>query len=154
VSTNLSETSTTISIYSRTNNTKATHDIGARNFGYTNALGILANYNSTTYNAWGDYLSSTSGVNTAAYFIQTKNSTTAKLFRNTTNILTATRTLLALPTTNVIVGAAQDATPGTYSAFSDRQYAFASIGDGLTDTQASNLYTAVQAFQTTLSRNV
>jgi hypothetical protein len=33
-------------------------------------------------------------------------------------------------------------------------YAFASIGDGLTDTQASNLYTAVQAFQTTLSRNV
>ena len=32
--------------------------------------------------------------------------------------------------------------------------AFASIGDGLTDTQASNFYTAVQAFQTTLSRNV
>jgi hypothetical protein len=154
VSTNLSETSTTLSIYSRTNNTKATHDIGARNFGYTNALGILANFNSTTYNVWADFLSSTSGVNTAAYFIQTKNSTTAKLFRNTTNILTATRTLLALPTTNVIIGAAQDATPGTYVAFSDRQYAFASIGDGLTDTQASNLYTAVQAFQTTLSRQV
>jgi hypothetical protein len=154
VSTNLSETSTTISIYSRTNNTKATHDIGARNFGYTNALGILANFNSTTYNVWADFLSSTSGVNTAAYFIQTKNSTTAKLFRNTTNILTATKTLLALPTTNIIVGAAQDATPGTYVAFSDRQYAFASIGDGLTDTQASNFYTAVQAFQTTLSRNV
>ena len=34
------------------------------------------------------------------------------------------------------------------------QCAFASIGDGLTDTQASNLYTAVQTFQTTLSRQV
>jgi hypothetical protein len=38
--------------------------------------------------------------------------------------------------------------------FSTRQCAFSSIGDGLTDTQASNFYTAVQAFQTTLSRNV
>jgi hypothetical protein len=32
--------------------------------------------------------------------------------------------------------------------------AFASIGDGFTDTEASNFYTAVQAFQTTLSRQV
>ena len=31
---------------------------------------------------------------------------------------------------------------------------FASIGDGLTDTEASNMYTAVQAFQVSLSRNV
>jgi hypothetical protein len=32
--------------------------------------------------------------------------------------------------------------------------AFASIGDGLTDTEATNLYTAVQRFQTTLGRQV
>ena len=38
--------------------------------------------------------------------------------------------------------------------FSSKECAFASIGDGLTDTQASNFYTAVQAFQTTLSRQV
>jgi len=38
--------------------------------------------------------------------------------------------------------------------FSILQCAFASIGDGLTDTQASNFYTAVQTFQTTLSRQV
>lgn len=34
------------------------------------------------------------------------------------------------------------------------QCAFASIGDGLSDTEAANFYTAVQAYQTTLSRNV
>jgi hypothetical protein len=34
------------------------------------------------------------------------------------------------------------------------QCAFASIGNGLTSTQALNLYTSVQAFQTTLSRQV
>ena len=38
--------------------------------------------------------------------------------------------------------------------FSSKQCAFASIGDGLTDTEAANFYTAVQAYQTTLSRNV
>ena len=44
---------------------------------------------------------------------------------------------------------------GSYSSSpGKRNYAFASIGDGLTDTEASDLYDAVQAFQTTLSRNV
>jgi hypothetical protein len=37
---------------------------------------------------------------------------------------------------------------------SNKESAFASIGDGLTDTEAANFYTAVQAYQTTLSRNV
>jgi hypothetical protein len=40
------------------------------------------------------------------------------------------------------------------ASYSNAQCAFASIGDGLTDTQASNFYTSVQTFQTTLSRNV
>ena len=38
--------------------------------------------------------------------------------------------------------------------YSGRQIAFASIGTGLTDTEGANMYTAVQAFQTTLSRQV
>jgi hypothetical protein len=37
---------------------------------------------------------------------------------------------------------------------SKNENAFASIGDGLDATEASNFYTAVQAFQTTLFRNV
>jgi S-DNA-T family DNA segregation ATPase FtsK/SpoIIIE len=43
---------------------------------------------------------------------------------------------------------------GTAAQFSNYENAFASIGDGLTDTEASNFYTAVQAFQTTLGRQV
>jgi hypothetical protein len=38
--------------------------------------------------------------------------------------------------------------------WSTKECAFASIGDGLTDTEAANFYTAVQAFQTTLGRQV
>lgn len=43
---------------------------------------------------------------------------------------------------------------GTVSQFSDFQCAFSSIGDGLTDAEAANFYTAVQAYNTTLSRNI
>lgn len=43
---------------------------------------------------------------------------------------------------------------GAKVAYSSKECAFASFGDGLTDTEAANYYTAVQTFQTTLSRNV
>ena len=56
------------------------------------------------------------------------------------------------PNRNFYIGAINyDGTSGT---FTDRECAFASIGDGLTDTEAANLYTAVQAYQTTLNRQV
>ncbi len=41
-----------------------------------------------------------------------------------------------------------------YSDFSTNNYAFAHIGDGLTDTEAIDFHTAVQAYQTTLGRAV
>jgi hypothetical protein len=40
------------------------------------------------------------------------------------------------------------------ASFTNSQCAYASIGNGLTSTQMSDLYTAVQAFQTTLGRQV
>jgi len=43
---------------------------------------------------------------------------------------------------------------GSPLQFINQEIAFSSLGDGLTDTQASDFYTAVQAFQTTLARNV
>jgi hypothetical protein len=39
-------------------------------------------------------------------------------------------------------------------AFDNKECAFASIGDGLTDAEASSLYTIVQKYQTTLGRQV
>jgi hypothetical protein len=43
---------------------------------------------------------------------------------------------------------------GVRSRFATNPIRFAHFGDGLTDTQASNFYTCVQTFQTTLARNV
>jgi hypothetical protein len=54
--------------------------------------------------------------------------------------------------TNKIVLAANN--NGVILEYDNKQSAFASIGDGLTDTEATALYNAVQTFQTSLSRQV
>jgi hypothetical protein len=72
--------------------------------------------------------------------------------RNTAVAKTTTQPQTSLPNSNVYAGAINDR--GTPIQFTTRQIAFAHIGDGLTNTQFNNFYTAVQAFQTTLSRQV
>ena len=79
------------------------------------------------------------------------NSTSNKLY--TIGVLRDTKTALNtsnLPSNNYWLGAVNIS--GGF--FTSQQCAFASLGDGLTDTQASNFYTSVQTFQTTLSRQV
>jgi len=56
-----------------------------------------------------------------------------------------------LPTTPIYIGCYDQA--GAYE-FSSKEVAWSSIGSGLTDTDAGNLYTLVQAFQTSLSRQM
>lgn len=53
----------------------------------------------------------------------------------------------------IVIGA-NNSTGFNIIQYSSRETAFASIGDGLTDTEASNFYTAVQSFNTTLNRQV
>ena len=55
---------------------------------------------------------------------------------------------------NIYIGAYNAYLNGTPAQYSNHQQALTSIGNGLTDTEAANYYTAVQAFQTTLGRNV
>jgi len=61
-----------------------------------------------------------------------------------------------IPTTrtnkNVYLGAMNNNIAPLY--FDNKQTAFAHIAEGLTDTEAANLYTRVQAYQTALSRQV
>lgn len=53
----------------------------------------------------------------------------------------------------IVIGAL-NATGFNITQYSPRESAFASIGDGLTDAEASNFYTAVQAYQTSLNRQI
>jgi hypothetical protein len=58
-----------------------------------------------------------------------------------------------LPNYNMYIGAINTQLSGAYG-YVKNDFRFSHIGDGLTDTEAANLYTAVQAYQTSLSRQV
>jgi hypothetical protein len=83
-----------------------------------------------------------SRVNTSQYIVA-QNGTTI-----TRNIAES-----GLPIINVYLGARNNSSIGV-SNFSYRELAFAHIGYGLTTTQCTQLYNRIQAFQTTLNRQV
>jgi hypothetical protein len=140
------------SVYLRTNIGAVQIDIGAE----TGTFGtfLFPSLNGQTYARLGNtYADLTSITDTRAFFqVIRLSSTNTKYFVNNVKKEDSAVNLTAYPTQNILLGAL--GSNGNVALYSTRQNAFASIGDGLTDTQASNFYTAVQAFQTTLSRNV
>jgi len=78
-----------------------------------------------------------------------------KLHFNGTLLATTTNTSpTTLPSNSIYIGSGRNSSTGNAADFSPHECAFSSIGDELTDIQASNFYTAVQRFQTTLGRQV
>jgi hypothetical protein len=98
-----------------------------------------------------------SGVQGNGFYVVARNANNfIRLTKNNTNTLTNTTTSspAAVPNDNFWLGGAHQAGLSVIYGANDYRYAFLSLGDYLDATQASNFYTAVQAFQTTLSRNV
>ena len=106
----------------------------------------------------GDALNTNGTSNVAASdgngFLMNKreNSTEYKSLRNGSVYNTASLASNFRPDVNLYIGCRNSF--GTAQNFTNKECAFASIGDGMTDTEAANLYTAVQAYQTTLGRQV
>lgn len=93
--------------------------------------------------------------NSAAFYIATRNGTTVKGFKNGSNVVTRTGiTVQTRPNGFVYLGAVNFSGLFTAGWYSSRQCALAFIADGLSDTENVNLSTAVQAFQTTLGRQI
>ena len=92
--------------------------------------------------------------NSAGFRLMSRtSSTTTKAYINNSNTYTDTTSSQGYPTIDLYIG--QHNINGTSIAGSStRKFSFASIGDGLSDAEASDFYDAVQAFQTNLSRNV
>jgi hypothetical protein len=95
-----------------------------------------------------------SNTNTTGYYVVSRASNNSiKAYKNSSLVATNTNTIT--PITNsypILISARNDAF--TPQNFDDKETAFASIGDGLSDTEAANFYTAVQTYQTTLGRQV
>lgn len=156
-STSLLQDSTHISYYSRTNTTSTGIEFGV----YANAQPTL--YGMIKYTDGNSYfrinrasgtpenqkamtsanvffmLNRVSGYAGEILFV---NNTKTSFGANSTGLSNLKISLAALNVSNV------------YSSYSNKESAFASIGDGLSDAEAANFYTAIQTFQTTLGRNV
>jgi hypothetical protein len=90
------------------------------------------------------------------FYTITKNGTTiAKAYKGSTLQTTVNPSTGTLPTINILLWTAAVNTDSPYTnGYSNQSFAFTSFGDGLSDTDVSNLYTVVQAYQTTLGRQV
>jgi hypothetical protein len=150
----LSLNDTSVSIYSRTDATNTKADFGVTQFSPVSSfyIGYLKFTDSKQYylmNSAPPYgITSTTNASLGLFTYNRKSSTTQNLYKNGTEIHTMTKNSVALPSGNLYLLGANS------GEFSNKQFAFTSIGDGLTPTEASNLYLAVQKFQTTLSRQV
>jgi hypothetical protein len=139
------------SYYSRTTNTSG-REIGIETGG--GAWDIIISLGGTIYGRFGSSSSiSSTNSDSKGFYLNTEASTLShKLFKNNTQLGSISFSGAGYPNYNVFISAINIL--GSAGNFGSRQCAFSSIGDGLTDTEASNLYTAIQKFQTTLSRQI
>ena len=151
---NFTLNNTHLSIYTRTNGSG--YDFG--NINGSNLTALSSGWAGVAYSDQYNYLTariSQSVANTQGFYIGSRtNNVTHKLYKSG-NQIGATNTgasgiILSL---SLFLGALNN-NSGSGTIYSNKQYALCSIGDGLTDTEAANFYTAVQNFQTTLNRQV
>ena len=152
----LQQNSSSIGTYLRTNNiATAVVDIGSSNASFNQGLYILHN-STSNFDFSRNNNSANSGAtsNGSSGFIINKrtNSTDQKIIRNTNPALTNTSATTGLSNSSVYISALN--VVGVAGNYSNRQTCFCFVSLGLTDTEATNYYTLVQQFQTSLGRQI
>jgi hypothetical protein len=144
-----------ISYYSRTNSNGTEIEMGGIDAGskYTFIEARTSGISYYGMNQSTPFISHSDSDSRAFYISNRTASNVINGWRN--GVKTATGTT-ASASSNVTyqLGAVNNLVVPSNKFYSTKQCAFASIGDGLTDADAANLYTAIQAYQTALSRNV
>jgi len=154
-SSNLTPSNNHISLYSRTDINSVVVDCGiTNNVTHSFSQLLLRSGGTATFENGSQKITPTTATSLGLY---TGSALTAgiNLYKNGTSISSSSAAQTrAMFNNDIYIGATNESTSNLPFYFSARQFAFASIGDGLTSTEAGNLYTAVQTFQTTLSRQV
>lgn len=146
-----------LSVYSRSNITENKVEIGCFN-GTNSALQILLANSGVVPTSTRTFLndladSKFSDSDSRGFYIASRTGTSVTMFENATLKTTLTTpSPITRPNVSIYVTAQNNA--GGPNIPSSKQLAFATIGDALTNTEAANFYTAVNAFQVALSRNV
>ena len=151
---NLAQNDSHASLYSRTNNLLGTQmDIGTIFSGGTTnqdfylsayySAGVVCNINGSGFSFFG------SNATSLGFFLGQRTAVnTTNTYQNDNLVKTNTSTSTTPSLNNITLGR------NTGTEYSARQLAFVSFGSSFTTTERANLYTAVQAFQTSLSRQV
>ena len=150
-STDLTLSTNHYSYYSRTSSVVAvTVEMGVFQTAFVH-LRAAVNY---VAGAVSSLASFTTTLTSAGFWLgsKTANNSRKAIYNGSVQATNTTTDTTSYPNLQVYIGARNDG--GSAAVFSDKQCAFASIGDGLTDTQATALYNAVQTMNTTLSRQV
>jgi hypothetical protein len=156
----LSNNNVHLSHYSRTQTTSTnSHDLGSEDTAGGLNFDLYQYYNSVNAKGFldGSYPNDASQINNTNTLGLLIGSRTAnniqKLHFNGSLLSTNTNVKsLSLSYSNIYLGSTNRDNVAT--AFSSREIAFASIGDGISDTEATNFYNSVNAYQVALSRNV
>lgn len=144
--------STHLSIYSRTNNAGSEIvDMGAsgNQATYTNALALYAAYTSLTIFDSPNRITATNTDSRGFYLGSRVSSSSGKIFKNGNLMATSTSNSGSLPSFTIQI------CRNHYEALpyhSNRNYAFASIGDGLTDKEAQYFSHQIKFIQGILGR--
>jgi len=154
-SSNLTPSNNHISLYSRTDINSVVVDCGiTNNVTHSFSQLLLRSGGNATFEN-GSQKITPSTANSLGLYIGSALTAGINLYKNGSSISSSTAAQTRTMFNNdIYIAATNESTSNMPFYFSARQFAFASIGDGLTSTEAGNLYTAVQAMQTTLSRNV
>jgi len=126
-------------------------ELGIDNSNTGGKLNIAYNWNGTSYPACQANQNAIGGASAipSYWIISRTGSANYGWFRNTTKTTVTQASSAPNTTTTIKLGGY-----GLNYSGGGRECAFATIGDGLSDAEVSNLYTAVQAYQTTLGRQV
>jgi hypothetical protein len=151
----LSQNSSHLSYYSRTQSNGTEVEIGSSTGvnASDNKIIVEIRTSGVSYyniNSTSTYITHLDSDSRAFYVGNRTDSNVVNGWRN--GLKLATGTVLSTPpsTRTINIGCFNSQPAGAF--FSTKECAFASIGDGLTDTEASDFYIAVQSYNTTLAR--
>jgi hypothetical protein len=152
-SVNLQQNSIHGSSYCRTNAVQFGPLFSSEGAGYANGFYVWPRLTGDLYSVRINDNTSTSGSASSSlgfHLLNRTSSTSKKYLKNNTVIFDTSIATTGIHNASIYAGSSRTEI-NNYTSF---EQSFLSFGTGLTDTEASNFYTAVQAFQTSLSRQV
>lgn len=161
-STDLPSNSMSLGYYSRTNGNTGVDQMDIGTFIISNSFFWLsAQYNSGGFvnrflarNSSASFLANTANADSKGFYDCSKTSNGTNTFKSHKNGAVQNTHDGAGVNPNSVVYLFAANVGGVSQFRTNRECAFATIGDGLTDADSANLYTLIQAYQTTLGRQV